>query len=109
MQVLALMLVFVVHVIGGALLVWALLDDDTRSGWRRRWRRGADEPPRLPLEPPATTAVRPPLPLPDATPSALRLREPYRAGAGFVWPGRRPAHAPGVLPDPVPGRPARRS
>ena len=102
-EILALTLVFVVHVIGGALLVWALLDDETRAGWRRRWRRGGDEPQDSPQGPRPATAVGPPLPLPHATPSSVRLREPGRAGDAYPRPARRPAHPP----QPLPGRPAR--
>ncbi len=36
-EIIALALVFVVHLVGGLLLVWALLDADQRAGWRRRW------------------------------------------------------------------------
>jgi hypothetical protein len=94
-QVLALSLVFVVHVIGGLLLVWALLDNDERAGWRRRWRRG-DGPGDPPPEPPPApvTSPRAPLPLPGATPSRVRLREPVRAGESYPRPARRPEHAP---------------
>jgi hypothetical protein len=100
-ELLALTLVFVVHVIGGVLLVWALLDDEARAGWRRRWRRGGAGPQRPPDRPRPATAVRPPLPLPDAVPSPVRLREPVRAGDAYPRPARRPAHPP------APGRPAR--
>jgi hypothetical protein len=100
-EILALTLVFVVHVIGGALLVWALLDDEARDGWRRRWRRRGQQPPDGPRP---AAAVRPPLPLPDAAPSSVRLREPGRVGDAYPRPARRPAHPPA----PAPGRPVRR-
>ena len=102
MPFLALTLVFVVHVIGGALLVWALLDDEARAGWRRRWRRRGDEP-QGPPEGPRRTTVRPPLPLADSASSPVRLREPGRAGDAYPRPARRPAHPPA----PVVDRPAR--
>ena len=35
-EMVALALVFVVHVIGAIMLVWALLDAEQRAGWRRR-------------------------------------------------------------------------
>ena len=109
-EILALTLVFVVHVIGGALLVWALLDDETRAGWRRRLRRGEEGPQGPPQGPRHTRAVRPPLPLPHAAPSSVRLREPGRAGDAYPRPARRPAHPPQPLPDrpqPLPDRPVR--
>jgi hypothetical protein len=95
-EIVALALVFVVHVIGGLLLVWALLDDETRAGWRRRWGRGGEGPE---PEPPAPTpspaaAPRPALPLADADPSRLRLRGPGRLADARPFPLRRPGHAP---------------
>ena len=45
-EVLALALTVLVHVIGMAALVWALLlDDDNRPDWRGWWPGGDDEPP----------------------------------------------------------------
>jgi hypothetical protein len=104
MEVLALTLVFVVHVIGGALLVWALLDDEARSGWRRRWRRGGEPEGPPPHGPRPAAVVQPPLPLPHAVQSPVRLREHGRPGEKYPRPARRPAHPPA----PVPGRPVRR-
>ena len=76
-EIIALALVFAVHVVGGALLVWALLDDDQRSGWRRRWsRRQPDDPP---APQPVGRRLRASLPLADSAPSRVRLREPVRA------------------------------
>jgi hypothetical protein len=102
-EIIALALVFVVHVAGGVMLVWALIDTEQRAAWRRRWGWGGhgDDPP---AEPPSgggggTHAPAPsPLPLPSGAPSRVRLREPVRAGDAYGRPGRRPAH---------PERPAR--
>jgi hypothetical protein len=104
-EILALTLVFVVHVIGGLLLVWALLGDEARAGWRRRWRRGGEDPHGPPDGPPPARAI-PPLPLSESMPSRARLREPGRAGGAYPRPARRPAHPP--APAAVPERPARR-
>ncbi|HEX8157684.1 MAG TPA: hypothetical protein VF526_09900 [Solirubrobacteraceae bacterium] len=104
MEILALALVFVVHVIGGLLLVWALLDDEARCGWRRRWGRGGDEPQGRPQGPPPGDVVRRPLPLPHAAASPVRLREHGRVADSYPRPARRPAH-PG---EPAPGHPVRR-
>lgn len=94
-EVVALALVFVVHVIGGLALVWALLDDETRGGWRRRRRRGDDGPrPIGPVPRPSPRAARPPLPLEVADPSPVRLRGPGRLAHAHPAPPRRPDHAP---------------
>jgi hypothetical protein len=94
-EIVALALVIVVHVIGGLLLVWALLDDDTRAGWRRRWRRRGDDPgPIAPSPRSAPVAPRPQLPLAGADPSRLRLRGPGRLADGYPPAPRRPEHAP---------------
>lgn len=102
-EIVALALVFVVHVVGGVLLVWALLDAEQRAGWRRRFGGGGgDDPPPGP-PPPADGGggARAPLPLPDGEPSRVRLREPVRAADGYPRPARRPAH-PERRPAPVP-------
>jgi hypothetical protein len=93
-EVLALALTVLVHVIGMAALVWALLhDDEKRSDWRDWWPRD-DEPP----EPPPQPRDRGGLPLPDALPSAVRLREPGRLAEGHPRPARRPEHVPERVP-----------
>ena len=109
-EMLALALVFVVHVVGAVALVWALLDAEQRAGWRRRWRPGGGgDGPRDPRpDPPAPPGARTPpdLPLPVTRPSGVRLREPARAADGYPRPARRPEHEP--QPTPVPARPGRR-
>jgi hypothetical protein len=90
-EVVALALTVLVHVIGMAALVWALLlDDDNRPDWRGWWPGGDDEPPAPPPPGPSGDG----LPLRDAEPSAVRLREPGRLADGHPRPARRPAHAP---------------
>jgi len=107
-EIIALALVFVVHVVGGLLLVWALLDGEQRAGWRRRWGRGGgdDRPAPRPPSGPARDR-RPPLPLPTTSRSRVRLREPIRAGEVYPRPARRPAHPkqPAPLPAPRDGVP----
>jgi hypothetical protein len=94
-EVIALTLIFVVHVIGGLLLVWAMLDDETRAGWRRRWGRGGEDPQPTPPVPPSSPVVTPPpLPLPESDPSPVRLRGADRLGDAHPSPLRRPGHAP---------------
>ena len=90
----ALALTVLVHVIGMTALVWALLhDDEKRSDWRDWWPRDDESP-----EPPPQPRGRGGLPLPDADPSAVRLREPGRLGDRHPRPARRPEHAPERAP-----------
>jgi hypothetical protein len=95
-HVVALGLTLLVHVIGAGVLIWALLDGE-KIDWRSFWPRDDDgggygggdgaapEPPVAPVGG---------LPLPDAAPSAVRLREPGRIGDALPRPARRPEHAP---------------
>ena len=116
-EMVALALVFVVHLVGGLMLVWALLDAEQRSGWRRRWNPPGENPPRPPgdEDPPAppsppsgsphrAESARPPLPLPVAAAGRVRLREPGQVADGYPRPARRPAHEPHPQRAPVPGR-----
>src|SRR5204863_149326 len=83
-------LTFLVHVIGLATLVWALVSEDgiDLSGW---WPH--DEPDDDPSPPPSPPAPRGSVPLPDAGPSGVRLREPGRLAEGYPEPPRRPEPA----------------
>lgn len=112
-EVIALALVFAVHVVGGLLLVWALLDSD-RRGNRRRGRGedgggggGGGGGPRDPGGPPAggDETRWSPL-LPDAAPSRMRLRAPGRVGDDYRTPPRRPEHEPRPVREPA--QPSRR-
>ena len=97
-EIMALTLVFVVHVIGGLLLVWALLDDETGAGWRRRRRGGGDGPQPPPPAPRPSPAIAgragSALPLAGADPSRVRLRGPGRLADAHPLAPRRPQHAP---------------
>lgn len=100
-EILALALIFVVHVAGGLMLVWGMLDSDRRpDGWRRRWWRGDDgpqsPPPRDP--PPPARSARTPLPLPGADASRVRLRDETLLRDGYERPPRRPRRAPARTP-----------
>jgi hypothetical protein len=93
-EALALALTVLVHVAGMAALVWALLlDDDSRSDWRGWWPGGDDDG-----SGPSPGPGGGDLPLPDAEPSAVRLRESGRLGDAHPRPARRPAHAPERVP-----------
>jgi len=108
-EIIALTLVFVVHVVGGLLLVWALLDEQQRSGWRR-WLGGDgddDGPssgpqPQPPPEPGGGARAALPLPLPGGDPSRVRLRDDGRVADGYPRPARRPDHPPRPAPHPHP-------
>ncbi len=110
MELLAILLTFVVHVIGAGVLVWALIDrDDADAGsWRDWWPK--DDPgsePSADPSPPSGDGAEAPL-LPDAPPSLVRLREPGRLGDHKPAPARRPAH-PVEPVRPVREPPGRRS
>lgn len=113
-EITALALVFVVHVIGALMLVWALLDGEQRARWRNlprppRGGGGGDDPPPAPSPGPAGSrapADPPPvaLPLQATAPSSVRLREPVRVADGYPRPARRPEHEPAPQRAPAPGR-----
>jgi hypothetical protein len=98
-EIVAIGLTLFVHVVGLVALIWALLlNEEERPDWRGWWPGGDDD---APLDPsPAPTGGG--LPLVDALPSAVRLREPARLGDGYGKPARRPAHPPERVPDRVP-------
>ena len=91
-EVAALALTVLVHFIGLGALIYALVsDDEQRPDWRSWWPRD-DEDPREPG--PTGRPSGDGLPLRDAEPSSVRLREPGRLADGHPRPARRPAHAP---------------
>jgi len=102
MEILAIVLTFVVHVIAAGVLVWALIDHDRddAGSWRDWWPKGGTDP-EPPVEPtgPRGDGVDVPI-LPDARPAPVRLREPGRIG-DHRTPARRPVHPP------LPERPVR--
>lgn len=97
-EVIALALTFIVHVLGAAVLIWAMFDADNRPDWRSIWPRDddggggggrGDEP--GPEPDPSGDGV--PL-LPDARPADVRLRGPRRLRDERPRPRRRPGHDP---------------
>jgi hypothetical protein len=109
-EILALTIVFVVHVVGGLLLVWGVLGDEGRGSCRGWWRRRGDDgggPPREPQ--PSPPGERLPWPLQDAAASRVRLRERGRVGDGYRPPARRPEHPAPPSPWPAPAPPRRQS
>jgi hypothetical protein len=101
-QIAALAITFVVHVAGAACLVWALLGDRGFGGLRDWWNDDGGEPP--PPEPrspdPRPSGPGLPLPLANAGPSDVRLRDHGRLGDAHPRPARRP-HEPVRSPERV--------
>jgi hypothetical protein len=98
-EILAIGLTLFVHVVGLVALVWMLvLEPEDRPDWRDWWPRDADDGPREPSPAPRGGNV----PLADAVPSAVRLRQPARVADAHPRPGRRPAHPPERVPERTP-------
>jgi hypothetical protein len=98
-EVAALLLTVVVHVLGMGALVWALvLDDENRSDWRGWFGGDDDAPPEPPAPGPGPGGDG--VPLPDARPSTVRLRDSGRLSDAHRRPARRPQHAPERTPAP---------
>ncbi|HEX2102835.1 MAG TPA: hypothetical protein VHF51_04245 [Solirubrobacteraceae bacterium] len=105
-EVLAIGLTLLVHIVGLIALIWALvLDPEDRPDWRDWWPGDDDDRPIDPAPKPRGGE----LPLADAVPSALRLRERTRLSDGYPRPARRPVHAPEPAPERVPEPAERRS
>ena len=110
LEVVAILLTLVVHVLGAMVLVLVLLDGGTIDWRGTLFPRDDDgrgpgwEPPSDDARPGGDGAADPP-PLPDAAPSPVRLREPGRIREGYPRPTRRPAHLPERAParEPVEG------
>jgi hypothetical protein len=98
-EILAIGLTLLVHVVGLVALVWMLiLEPDDRPDWRDWWPRDADDGPPEPSPAPRGGE----LPLADAVPSAVRLREPVRVADAHPRPARRPVHPPERVPERTP-------
>lgn len=94
-EVLALAHTVLVHIIGMAVLVWALLrDEHERPDWRS-WFGGRDDDDGRGPDPGPGGG---PLPLDDTEPSPVRLREPGRLADGYGPVRRRPSHDPRPAP-----------
>jgi hypothetical protein len=99
-EVAALALTVLVHFVGLGALIYALVaDDEGRPDWRGWWPRDDDGP----REPdPAGSPGDHGLPLLDAQPSRVRLREDRRLADAHPAPARRPVHPPQRAPERVP-------
>jgi len=91
----AILLTVVVHFLGAIVLIWAMAGKETFAIFRTAKDDGDGgigrdvDPPVQPGRGPAGG-----LPLPDAEPAPVRLREPGRIGEGYPRRPRRPQHAP---------------
>jgi hypothetical protein len=105
LEIVAILLTLVAHVVGAAVLIYFLLDGDDFD-WRSLWPRDDDgggggwDEPAGDDGPGDGGGVLAPMPLPDAAPSAVRLREPGRISEGYPKPARRPEHVPERRPVP---------
>jgi hypothetical protein len=101
LEVVAIGLTLLAHILGAMVLVWALLDGE-QVDWRGTlWPKDDDDGGGPGFEPPlgdggGDGGDR--LPLPDAAPSPVRLREPGRLADKAARPQRRPAHPPERAP-----------
>ncbi|MBF6621366.1 MAG: hypothetical protein ITG02_14200 [Patulibacter sp.] len=90
----ALLVLVLPHLIGAVFLAWWILPASARGelrGWFREDDGGAP-PLGRPPEPGGSGARASSLPLPDASPSAVRMREPGRLLDGVPGTPRRPVH-----------------
>jgi hypothetical protein len=95
-EILALSLIFVVHVAGGLMLVWGMLEGDDRPGpW---WRRRRDDEPPIDPPPAPEPGARAPLPLPGAEPARARLRDETPLREAYPRAPRRPQRTPDRSP-----------
>jgi hypothetical protein len=107
MELLSIGLVLLVHVLGGAALIYLLVRDSGENV--RDWWPSDDDDGGPPLLGPDDTNPRGgggALPLPGAGPSSVRVREGERIAETYPRPARRPAREPERTPTrPPAGRP----
>lgn len=101
-EVLALGLTLAVHIVGAVALIGVLVRNsgvDVRDWWPGDDDGGPprDDPQPSPPRPDGGGGV----PLPDAEPSGVRLREPGQIAERYPRPARRPAHTPEREPTPT--------
>jgi hypothetical protein len=99
MELLSIGLVLLVHVLGGAALIYLLVRDSGESV--RDWWPSDDDDGGPPLRGPdggTPGGGGDALPLPVAGPSSVRVREGERIADGYPRPARRPAREPEPVP-----------
>ena len=101
LEVVAILLTLVVHVLGAAVLVLVLLDGE-KIDWRGTFWPRDDDGPGPDWDPPEPDPSAPGggLPLPTSSPSRFRLRRKSRIAESYPKPSRRPAHTPERTPAP---------
>ncbi len=89
----ALLVLVLPHLIGGVFLAWWILPASAKHELRGWFRddEGGEHAPRRP-DAPSGGGGRSNVPLPDAGPASVRMREPGRLGDGRSQPRRRPQH-----------------
>jgi hypothetical protein len=100
LEVVAILLTLLVHILGAMVLVGVLLNGE-KIDWRGLLFPNDDDGPGPSFDDPIEPDPVPSgggMPLPDASPSPVRLREPGRIGETYPRPSRRPAHAPQRTP-----------
>jgi hypothetical protein len=101
LEVVAIALTLLVHILGAIVLIMVVLNGE-KVDWRGvLWPKdddGGGGPGFDPPQPDPTGDGSGGLPLPDATPSPVRLREPGRIADKTPRPQRRPAHTPERTP-----------
>ena len=105
LEVVALLLTVVVHILGAAILVSVLLDGE-KIDWRSTFFPRDDDggPPRWDPPEPDPSPSGSDLPLPTSAPSRFRLRRKPALGTTYPKPPRRPDHTPERTPDREPSR-----
>lgn len=94
----ALVVLVLPHLIGGVFLGWWILPASAKRELRGWFRDdGGGERPSDRPDAPLGGGGRSNVPLPDASPAAVRMREPGRLGDARPVPRRRPQHP--VEPD----------
>jgi hypothetical protein len=97
LEVVAILLTLVVHILGAAVLIHVLLDGD-RIDWRGTLFPRDDDggPPKWDPPEPEPDPSGSSLPLPESSPSRFRLRR--KGTPPYPKPPRRPSHPPERVP-----------
>lgn len=99
LEVVAILLTLLVHILGAAVLIHVLLDGE-RIDWRGTLFPRDDDggPPKWDPPEPDPSDAPGGLPLPESSPSRFRLRRKAKLADGYPKPPRRPSHTPDRTP-----------